>query len=202
MTKLILFRSFAICLILCTFLQSLDAQRSRKSRRPVQEETSLVDKLWYGGGFALGFYGGSLSGAQSSEFFIGVSPMVGYKVTENLSFGPRMEVALLTGRYDFGRGDVQKITAVNYGAGLFGRLKFFNILFGHIEYGYLNQAFPVLTNDGLGTERVGSDQFLIGLGYNSGYPFGSEIYIVYDLLAPEDTVDLPITFRFGFTYLF
>ena len=127
--------------------------------------------------------------------------MVGYKVTENLSFGPRLELGFLSGRYDIGT-KIVKNNSFNYGAGLFGRAKFFNVLFAHTEYGYLNQAVAYLVNGDIETERVGSDQFLLGLGYNSGYPFGSEISILYDFLAPEDTIDLPIVFRFGFTYKF
>ncbi|MDX1683604.1 MAG: hypothetical protein R3275_00115 [Saprospiraceae bacterium] len=177
------------------------SQRSKRSDRSRQEQPKLVDKLWYGGGFALGFFGGGLPGFQSSEFFVGISPMVGYKITDIVSVGPRMEVSLLTGRYDNGIS-VEKNTAVNYGGGVFGRLRFFDILFAHAEYGYINQAIPVFRNGGIETDRLGSDQFLLGLGYNSGYPWGSEIYILYDLLAPEDTVELPISFRFGFTYLF
>lgn len=203
MTKLMLVRSIIICLFLTTLsLQSEAQTRSSRSKRPPEpEKIPLKDRLWYGGGFALGFYGGTISGIQSSEFFVGVSPMVGYKINDFLSFGPRLELNLLTGRYDLGR-DVEKLTAFNYGAGLFTRARFFEVMFGHVEYGYINQAVPYFENGEIKTDRLGSDQFLLGLGYNSGYPFGTEIYILYDFLAPEDTVNLPITFRFGFTYKF
>jgi hypothetical protein len=177
------------------FSTNADAQKRRTT------EKEFGEKLWYGGGFALGFYGGNNSGFSSNEFFFGISPMVGYKVTEYLSFGPRLELSFLSGRYDLGH-KIAKRNSLNYGAAMFGRAKFLNVLFGHVEYGYQNQAIPYLVNGDIETERVGNDQFLIGLGYNSGYPFGSEISILYDVLAPDDTVDLPIVFRFGFTYQF
>lgn len=127
--------------------------------------------------------------------------MVGYKINEIISIGPRFEVSLLTGRYDLGR-EVLKGSFFNYGAGIFARAKFFQYFFAHTEYGYQNRAIPYFVNGEIETERQGNDQFLLGLGYNSGYPWGTEISILYDFLAPEDTVDLPIAFRFGLTYKF
>lgn len=174
---------------------------SEAQRRRQTTETKLTEKLWYGGGFALGFYGGGSAGISSNEFFVGISPMVGYKVTENLSFGPRLELGFLAGRYDIGTRIV-KNNSFNYGVGIFGRQKFFNILFAHAEYGYLNQAQAFLVNGDIETERIGQDQFLLGLGYNSGAKVASEISVLYDFLAPEDTIDLPIVFRFGITYNF
>ena len=180
-------------------------QRSTKKRKrpdPDRVETKFVDNLWYGGGFGLGFYGGNISGVQSQQFFISVSPMVGYKVTDFLSFGPRLEIGYLNARYD-DNVEIYKSNSLNYGIGVFSRAKFLNVLFGHIEYSYLNQEVTTgIANRELITRREDDTQFLIGLGYHSGYPFGSEISILYDLQAPEDTVDLPIILRFGFNYKF
>ena len=201
-----------ICLLMVLFslffaLPEADAQRRGKKKRrdkePQAEVISLKERLWYGGGFILGFnsFGGGVT-AQNA-FLIGVSPMVGYKVTDKLSFGPRVELNFQTARYQFGN-DVLSNNTLNWGVGGFGRHKFFDVLFAHVEYGYFNYEVVEgvdIDNEFL-TRREGENQFLLGLGYNSGYPWGTEISILYDILAPEDTVQLPIVFRFGITYKF
>jgi hypothetical protein len=201
-----------ICLLIVLFsfliaLPEADAQRRGKKKRrdkePQAEVISLKERLWYGGGFILGFnsFGGGVT-AQNA-FLIGVSPMVGYKVTDKLSFGPRVELNFQTARYQFG-SDVLSNNTLNWGIGGFGRHKFFDVLFAHVEYGYFNYEVVEgvdIDNEFL-TRREGENQFLLGLGYNSGYPWGTEISILYDILAPEDTVQLPIVFRFGITYKF
>jgi hypothetical protein len=201
-----------ICLLIVLFsfliaLPEADAQRRGKKKRrdkePQAEVISLKERLWYGGGFILGFnsFGGGVT-AQNA-FLIGVSPMVGYKVTDKLSFGPRVELNFQTARYQFGN-DVLSNNTLNWGMGGFGRHKFFDVLFAHVEYGYFNYEVVEgvdIDNEFL-TRRESENQFLLGLGYNSGYPWGTEISILYDILAPEDTVQLPIVFRFGITYKF
>ncbi len=190
-------RKYIICLILSTIcLSTLYGQR-RGDTEPFK------DRLWYGGSIGLAFSSVNLgAGYTGNEFYFGITPMAGYKVTEKLSFGPRLELNFLSGRYRQNGGSVEKLNVFDYGVGIFSRFKFIDFLFIHAEYGYINRALPILTNDGLDTERAGQDQLLLGLGYTSGFPFGYEIALLYDFLAPEDTTDLPLVLRFGFTYNF
>lgn len=132
--------------------------------------------------------------------------MVGYKFNDWFSAGPRVEVQWYTGRFrEFGTGPVYKFNVVNLGGGLFARAKFLQQFFAHAEYGLIQYTYPVgiNTNDNrIETESQTIDQFLVGAGISFGGVFSSEFSVLYNLLAPEDTIDLPIVLRYGFTYNF
>lgn len=190
-------------------LTQMEAQTKRPtttSRKPVKKE--WTDNLWYGGGFNLGFYGSSLAGLGGNVFFVGVSPMVGYKLLPNLSAGPRLEVNYTTGRYsDNFNGQIYKYNSITLGGGAFTRLKFLKRLFTHAEYSYLSRQNPVnidYNRQKILFEREGDQLLLLGAGYTSGMGsgFGSEIYILYDVLEDNNTIQLPIQYRFGLTYNF
>ena len=51
-------------------------------------------------------------------------------------------------------------------------------------------------------DQVTQESGLVGLGYNSGGLFATEIVLLYDVLVPEDSYQNPWNFRFGFTYRF
>lgn len=160
----------------------------------------FTDKLWYGGGFTLGFAGDN----NTSVFGLGISPMVGYKITEKLSIGPRVVVDYTMYKTRLG-GEVQRVDLVTYGGGVFGRFKAFRSIFAHVEYAVLNQAFPASNSfNDLVTFREVTNNFYIGAGYNSsvGGGLGYEILLLYNTLEPDDSIDLPIDFRIGFTWNF
>lgn len=201
-----------ICLLTLLFafvvsIPTMDAQRKRKRKKRADKdkvEIPFKDRLWYGGGFVLGF----ASSQDQSQFTIGVSPMAGYKVTENFSFGPRIELQYSTWRIQ-SLDEVFKYHGFNYGVGAFTRYKFFQTFFVHGELGYLNFSQPDFSNvrngdDKIPASREGETQALIGLGYNSsaGSLWGTELSLMYDFLAPEDSAQLPLVLRFGMTYAF
>lgn len=201
-----IFRLLSIAVLLWTAIQS-DAQISTRSRRlpPEKKVTTFTDHLWYGGGFGLSFSGGS-GNVAGSTFSVGLSPMIGYKLNNVFSVGPRFEFQYTNGRFQAAPGyPVVKFNGFDYGAGVFARAKFVRILFAQVEYSYISREYPKEFNatfDKITTERLGNDQFLVGLGYTSGYLFSSEISLMYDLLAPKNTTQLPLVYRLGFTYKF
>lgn len=185
-------------------LSRLEAQIYR--RQPQKEQTSemksFADHLWYGGGFTINFSSG-LAGLDGNTFGIGLSPMLGYKLNSFLSVGPRFEFLYTTGRFRNFGGPVYKYNGLDYGAGVFGRAKFLNVLFAHTELSYINRVFPVGFNGNrLETERVGDNQFLVGLGYSGGGLLKSEIYLLYDVSSDSQSTTLPLVYRFGITYNF
>ena len=208
MTK---WRNISLIILLLSFLVAIpeaDAQRKRKrkKRRDKDKQEQVVpfhERLWYGGGFGLGFGGDQFS----SIFQMGISPMVGYKVTNKLSFGPRVDIQYTTGRIDGGT-EIFRLNAVNYGAGVFGRYKFLETFFLHTEFGFLdyvqNIAAPDPGDRNVKVFRAQESQAFVGLGYNSsaGGVWGTEFSLLYNLLAPDDQLALPIDFRFGITYKF
>jgi len=218
----------SLLLLIALFMmpEDADAQRRRKRKKKKKkkktEQTSdyrLQDHLWYGAGGTLNFANSQFG----NEFVIGLTPMVGYKVTPWLSAGPRLELTYNTGRFDI--GNIVGYNAVDYGAGLFARAKSPFGIYLHTEYFVLNDQ---CLSDGdicqvespnnfrgerldpeddtrLLTKRVNRDAAYIGLGYNSQNGFskwGYEIQLNYNVLAPENSVNLPIDLRFGLTYNF
>lgn len=173
-----------------------------KSKKEEKKSNFWADKMWYGGGFQINFGSYNSQGYQVSEFVFGLSPMAGYKVTKHLSVGPRLEYTLYVNRYNDGF-NVQKVNASQYGGGVFTRMKFLKILFAHVEYDWLNNPTIYQGPNGLFTEHNWDPALLAGLGYNPSSDYGSyEFYILYDFLAPDDSPQVPIQYRVGFTYKF
>jgi len=215
--KRILLLSLLSCLFCLTLSHDAAAQGRKKKKK---KKTSTVDKyfdesgsfsqrLWYGGSFNLGFSGNN----QISIFNIGVSPMVGYKIIDNFSVGPRVSL-----QYTYVKGLasnllVHRADLLSYSAGLFARYKIFPSIFAHVEYEYENDEVVFVETNGLlawdntrqeiVTGRETRDNVFIGAGYNSGVgDFGYEILLLYNVLTPANAIDLPFSIRFGFTYRF
>ncbi|MFQ5448535.1 MAG: hypothetical protein ACE5FF_16535 [Saprospiraceae bacterium] len=184
--------------------------KKKKSSRTDQyfDESGFVNKLWFGGNFNLGFSGSG----ETNQFIFGLSPMVGYKVLNDIvSFGPRVGFT-----YNFikGRGAdgfIHKTSPVSYNLGVFARAKVFQNFFGHVEYEYQNtkvvfvDQFGLLALDNNGDVATATqirDNVYIGAGYTSGGLWGYEILLLYNVNQPSTDLELPFSFRFGITYKF
>lgn len=186
---------------------STGAQVAAQQReRPTPKRFS--DQIWYGGSFGLGFVGGN----QFSQFNFGIFPMAGYKLTPWFSVGPRLGVDY--NYYKAPSATSLKQRAVNvfgYYAGVFARARIYRSFFAQTEYGFDMGAFPRFTYSGLMEvddndrpvkHQVTQEHGFIGLGYNSGGTFASEILVLYDLLVAENSPLSPWNYRIGFTYRF
>lgn len=180
-----------------------------RERERTREQKPFKDHLWYGLGGGAGF-----SGSQTfSAFQLSLVPMVGYKFTDYFSVGPRIG---FTYTYIKGTDNFNTISVaqpIDYVGAAFTRLKFLQIFFLHAEYGFESRSYPFSDNFGrlvidqqtgrVLTERVTSDMFNIGAGYNSGMGgLGYEVGVYYKALEPEDSYTLPFDLRFAFTYRF
>lgn len=199
--KNLLFLIFAITSIVSV------AQVSSRSKPTTQQAkiTSFADHLWYGGGFGLSFNGGGYGGVSGNTFSIGLSPMVGYKLNNIFSIGPRLEFQYTNGRFrEYSNSPIVKFNGLDYGAGVFARAKIIRYIFAHTELSYINRVYPTgyAIGNKLETERQGDNQFLVGLGYTSNTIFSSEISLLYDLLGDTQSTQLPLVYRLGFTYKF
>ena len=83
-----------VFILLVSFMTTsfVQAQRSINSKNKTTKEKTdrsmfWREKLWYGGGINLGFS----QGPDLSLFNFGLSPIVGYKITPELSVGPRID---------------------------------------------------------------------------------------------------------------
>ena len=198
-------------LILC-FNVDVSAQygygkKKKKKKEKVEENDEYFDesggfghKLWYGGGFNLNFSSNNFV----STFQIGVSPMVGYKITPEFSIGPRTAITYINLRVNDG-GQVLTSNPLTWSAGAFARYKVFQNFFGHAEFEYQNAVvgYNLLPND-LEPVRQTQNNYFLGAGYNSGSGIvGYEIYLLYNVNLPETVLNQsPIVIRFGLTYNF
>ncbi len=222
MKKMLKITMLLLACILVVGVTDVDAQYGKKKKKKKKTEQvedddyfdesggKFIDKLWYGGGFTLGYGGGN----DRSQFNIGISPMVGYKLTDKISVGPRLVVDYNAIRDRDRFGQINKGKSVNYGAGIFGRIKIFQAIFIHTEYSALNESFYLINPTGdlaiepgtnkLATTREISNNFYIGGGYFSGGGggLGYEFVVLYNVLAPDDVVAQPLDFRIGFTWGF
>jgi hypothetical protein len=167
-------------------------------KQPTKEPSVISGKIWYGGGLNLGFSG--QSGLNVLQ--LGASPMVGYKIIPRWSVGPR--VSFLASRYS-GKYFINKITPINWGVGVFTRVKVISAIFAHAEYEIANQAFVSADGPKLYVDRLQQNNVYVGGGYSSGQGNTRfEIVALYNLQTPVSTLYYisPFTFRFGFTVNF
>lgn len=154
--------------------------------------------LWYGGGFQLGFSSNSFE----SIFQIGISPMVGYKVTPWFSIGPRASV--LYNAYSFNVGnDRESSNFFTYSGGVFARAKAFQQFFAHAEYNLENDVIGLnpTTFDPIrrtrGVPYIGAGFVQGGGGFQGGGGVGFEIMILFPLIEREFINDSPYIIRSG-----
>ncbi|MCC6753840.1 MAG: hypothetical protein IT266_07660 [Saprospiraceae bacterium] len=161
------------------------------------------DKVWFGGGFNLGFGSNFYNNLNSNIFGIGVSPMAGYKFSSWLSAGPRFSIDFTTAKFSDAQ-NVYRYTSVDYALGAFARAKFFQNFFVHTEYSQLNETYTtgLVINNELEKYREWRDILLLGLGYSSGGELSYEVYICYDFLEDPNSFNVPVVYRFGITYRF
>jgi len=219
MKKLLIFTLLTIMFSLC-FSHDADAQRRRRGKKK-KHHTSRTDeyfdesgdffsKLWYGAGFNLGFSGSG----QSNTFFVGVSPMVGYKLLNgNLSVGPRVAVDYLSVKGRSTDAQIHRVNTANFSVAGFVRYKIISTIFAHVEVEEQSTKLIPITNGlliydpndrNVITFRDTRTNVYVGGGYTSsvGGLWGYEVLFLYNLNQSDDSIDLPINFRVGVTYKF
>ena len=157
-------------------------------------DSPLREKLWYGAGINANFQGGNIS----STFSLGLAPMVGYKITENLSFGPRASF-LVSWFRTRAFGPTETINPTDWSVGVFGRYKIAREFFAHLEYAFQNEAFIFTDVNGLRTEREVNNAIYVGGGYSSRINdlLGFEVSLNLYVNQPVDDFRNPLNYRFG-----
>lgn len=197
-----------VAVLMISFTHDADAQkRSRDVDEYFDDRGNFTDRLWYGADFTLNFF----SIPNGTAFNAGIAPMVGYKVTDAFSVGPRVEILYRGERYNVGTGSDLKFNSTNYGVGAFTRLKVFNQYFLHAEYQALSNETGVLVQDltnppnnvSVVTSRSWEDHFFLGGGYGaSGGGVGFQASILWDVLQEYTSSNIPLYYRIGVNYKF
>lgn len=200
MNKISRFLSVSVLMLLFSFSYSGQAQIGERSMI-TDERPKLIDKLWFGGNFDLGFTTSYYNaGTIRANFFtIGITPMVGYKFNNWLSAGPRIGFQYNNMQYRFPNATESYSLFTETLAG-FARAKVFENFFGHFEYGIASLLYN--TPGSLEIEKDYVERAFIGAGYTSGGKFATEIMILYDLILDQRFFNLPFDIRFGITYNF
>jgi hypothetical protein len=172
----------------------VETRTTTTNKKP--ELKTFKDRLWYGGGFGLG-------GANSS-FVVNVSPMVGYKVLPFLSLGPRVDFSFNSVKL-LSNGTYYRANLISYSLGAFTRAAIWGGVFAQAEFNRESKEYPIAVNSNgkIETTREFRNVPSIGLGYNrGGGGFGSDIYVMFDLIDDPKSPSVPFNPRFGFTYKF
>ncbi len=181
-------------IVLLSLAFSSDALCQRASKK----NTGFRQQLWYGGSVGLGYQ----SFSSQSTFLFALFPMVGYKVSDAISIGPRLGASY---RYIKTVGidnRIYKFNPVEISGALFGRAKVLRRFFGHMEYEIANEKNPTTVNGSTQITNRTDTNFYLGAGYNSGGKIASEIYILYNFLEDDNTLEVPFVIRGGLTYNF
>ena len=191
---------FVITVVLFVFTKEGFAQRKNKK----DPTPKFTEKLWFGGGFDLGL--------GSNQFNLGLSPMVGYKISSKFSAGIRLPLEYTYVKLFNARGDGLNYNNVNWGLGTFSRYKIFDRIFAHAEYNYLFIKEPATSGNNfvidpenpnkLLKESSTRDEFNLGLGYSSGGKIGYDISLLYNVLNETNSNNIPWSIRAGVNYKF
>lgn len=201
---------FLVLLLTGAFSISLSAQTTDdqarddldyySDKRPAnQADDDFRSRLWYGTGAQLQFQGGN----NSSVFQIGLSPILGYKINNFLSFGPRGSVLYNSFRFQNGTPDPDKFNFVTWEAGLFARAQVINPFFVHVEYSLINEADRFDANGEIA--RITRAIPFAGAGISQGGGPGAagfEILVLFRLSSTDRLNDSPFQFRTGLNYNF
>lgn len=208
-------RKSIILIFTCTlFIYSSYAQKADREVMQAFESPGIMDDLWFGGNLLLNFSGNG----NYNIFQLGVTPMVGYKLSDHFSVGPRLGVIYQNIRgeaIDQFTGEIRNENAnlTEYVFGFFGRAKFFQTFFLHLEAEYRNTEYVLAQSgrliylpdeDKVWTIRESDFSPIAGLGYNSsiGSLWGYEMMIFYRFNIADDDPRSPFDLRFGVTYNF
>ena len=169
-----------------------------QSRR--YENVDLQDRLWYGLGFTGNYQGGNFS----RTFVLGLAPMIGYKITDRLSFGPRFSGVVSFYRSNFISSQPESANPIDWSVGVFGRYRIAREFFAHVEYAFQNEAFIIADVNGLNIDRETNNAMYVGGGYSSplNEVLAFEVSINLYVNQPFDDFRSPLNYRFGLNWNF
>jgi hypothetical protein len=173
----------AIVLLLLPLCFHLKAQDQDKDQdKEVKKHGFHKEKLFTGGSANVGFSNGAT--------MLGITPQLGYSLTNWLDAGITFNLNYISQRDFFEYGD--KMRQTTYGPGAFVRLFPVNFLFAGAQYEYnmIHQKYiPLSTSSNYvsGKSNFNASSLLVGAGYAGGRMKGENTYyylsIMWDVLS-------------------
>lgn len=164
---------------LILFLTIIALPSFSQYRQQPSSSGGIGDKIYFGGGG--GFSGGS------NFLNLSISPLVGYKFTEDFSGGLQITYQYVK-FFD--------VSWNNYGGGPFLRYNFTQKFFGYTQYEYMNVGVSG------GEQRFNFSSHFVGIGYSE--PLGDKaafnIMALYNVLHGDGSnspYESPLQFRVG-----
>lgn len=151
------------------------------------------------------FFGGNLGLQFGNMTLVDVSPLIGYRLTENVDVGISLTYKYYKVSDYFQYGNTTFDLEANIlGGGIFTRYNFTENLFAHVEIEYLNfnQVNYTIYNNGIvkENENVGITSIFVGGGYKQ--PMGENAFVTIMVLYNlNETMNSPYSnpiIRVGF----
>ncbi len=164
-------KQFVLFSLIITFsglsvAQDGDANKSERSN-------AWQDRITFGGG-------GGFSGSNGVTV-LSLSPMVGYRITDEFIAGIRLN-------YIYYHQTRPSFSESRYGGGLFGRYFFFENLFAHAEYEVMQGSFLDTSIDPPAYKKQWVPSLMIGGGYAQSIgSSGVNITVLYIVNHDPDT---------------
>jgi len=155
--------------------------KSNTSSSQTTQPPSAESKWYYGGNIGFSFW--------NDYFYLGVYPLVGYKVTPKLSLGAKIGYAYISDdRYE----PFPALNTSNYGASIFSRYRIVPQLYAHAEFAYWSyeniSSFSTVNNT-YNTERYWVPYLLLGGGYSQN--IGPNVWlfaeVLFDVINDENS---------------
>ena len=146
---------------------------STQSAPPSQYESQKESKIYYGGGIGFSFWG--------DYFRISIEPLVGYKITPQLSGGLKLMYEYVNdSRYSV------DVTSNNYGASVFARYRVIPQFFLHAEYAYYSYKYSTEFGE---SNRNWVPFLLLGGGYSQQVGKNTWLYaqLLWDVIQDDNS---------------
>jgi hypothetical protein len=149
---------------------------------------NLMDHLALGGNMGLMF---------GNVTYVGLSPLIGYRVTERFMPGIGISYSYIRMRYQ----GYPTETAHIYGGSVWARYFILDNIFAHAEYEGLNGEWDPYYRPG---KRYVLNSLLVGGGYRESFGgFGTYALVLYNINdSSESPYESPLVLRVGFGYGF
>lgn len=170
MKKTLLFLLLAFTI---NIAQQTDSTKAKQTTPPSVYESQKESKIYYGGGIGFSFWG--------DYFRISVEPMVGYKITPQLSGGIKVT-------YEYINDSRSSISSTwhNYGGSLLLRYRIIPQLYAHVEYAYMSYQYTV---SDFTSDRTWVPFLLLGGGYSQQISKNTWAYaqVLFDVIQDENS---------------
>jgi hypothetical protein len=174
----LLLTGFVFCSV---YAEENTLTKSTTSSSQTTQPPSAESRWYYGGNIGFSFW--------NDYFYLGVYPLVGYKVTPKLSLGAKIGYAYISDdRYE----PFPALNTSNYGASIFSRYRIIPQLYAHAEFAYWSyeniSSFNTVNNT-YNTERYWVPYLLLGGGYSQN--IGPNVWlfaeVLFDVINDENS---------------